>query len=130
MLIFSRLSSSDIKTLISGVIIFSVVFSLIYFFRRKTWIRGISKFAFFCSLWFFLVYLFAILPGFKIGSKAVYNSGLQEYVTIDSMFYPHRIIDNYPIAFFMVCIAITWLLGDSFMKLMKIDQKEMKEKSK
>lgn len=127
---FSRLSSSDIKALISGVIIFAVAFSLIYFLRRKTWIRGVSKFAFFCSLYFFLIYFFAILPSFNIGSKEVYNSGLQEYVTIDTMFYPHKIINNYPIGFLMVCIALTWLLGDSFLKLMKIDEKRKEEKSK
>ncbi len=120
---FSRLNSSDIKTLISGLIIFSVVFLLIYLFRRKTWIQGVAKLAFFCSLWFFLVYFFAILPSFKIGSEKVYNSGLQEYVTIETMFYPHKIIANYPIGFLMGCIAITWLFGDSILNLMGIDKK-------
>jgi len=123
LLTLSRLSSSDIKELISGIVIFSVVFILIYLFRKKTWIHGLAMFAFFWSLYFFLFYFFKILPSFKIGSKAVYNTGLQEYVTTYTMFYPHKFIHNYPIAFLMACIALTWLLGDFFLKIMKIDEK-------
>ena len=113
-LLLFNLSKADSSVLIYGTLIFFLIYFVLYKIRAKSFYNSLSTVVLFFSLYFFILYGPAIAPDIHLGTEKVYNEGMGEYLDIESMFYPKRLVNNYPIWFLSICIFLSWLLKGIF----------------